>query len=31
MKLANGSLSPSEAVALWDAVSRTIRLRPGAM
>ncbi|MEM5399766.1 T6SS immunity protein Tli4 family protein [Paraburkholderia unamae] len=31
VKLDRGSLSTGEAVALWDAVSRTVRMRPGAL
>jgi hypothetical protein len=31
VKLEKGSLTTGEAVALWDAVSRTLRLRPGAL
>ena len=31
VKFEKGSLSTGEAVALWDAVSRTLRLRPGAV
>ncbi|MCM2547140.1 T6SS immunity protein Tli4 family protein [Burkholderia glumae] len=31
VKLDNASLTTGEAIGLWDAVSRTLRLRPGAM
>nr|WP_274389429.1 T6SS immunity protein Tli4 family protein [Paraburkholderia tagetis] len=31
VSLEHGSLTTGEAVALWDAVSRTVRLRPGAL
>ncbi|MEM5424199.1 T6SS immunity protein Tli4 family protein [Paraburkholderia ferrariae] len=31
VKLEKGSLTTGEAVALWDAVSRTLRMRPGAL
>lgn len=31
VSLETGSLSTGEAVALWDAVSRTVRLRPGSL
>ena len=31
VKLEKGSLTTGEAVALWDAVSRTVRFRPGAL
>lgn len=31
IKLEKGSLTTGEAVALWDTVSRTLRLRPGAL